>query len=113
MSISQQRADQIWSGVAGVVGALAFVGAHLLFVLSWRQPIATAFYLNEPDEPLKAALTGGLLLIVAALIGLLRPAQASALGSFVLVGFVFVAFLYRFFLLPLGSDNSVIVDALL
>lgn len=113
MSISKQRADQIWTGIAGVLGALAFVGAHLLFVLNWHQPVATAFYLNGPDEPLKATLTGGLLLIAAAIIGLVRPQQASTLGSAILVGFVFVAFLYRFFLLPLGPDNSVIVDALL
>jgi hypothetical protein len=113
MSQSSQRSDQIWIVVAGVAGTLSFVGIHLLFVLSWHQPIATAYYLTGADEPLKAALTGGVLLVLAAILGYVRGRQASVLGSALLVGFVFVAFLYRFFLLPVGSDNAVVVDALL
>lgn len=64
------------------------------------------------DLPLKAGLILGLLLVVALILGLARGQQASASGSAYLVGLVFVAFLYRFFLLSLGDDNAVIVDAL-
>jgi hypothetical protein len=95
-----------------VLGGLAFVGAHLLFVLAWQELITKAFYLSAPNEVLKVALTLGVLFVVAVFLGLLRGGQASVLGSALLVGFVFLTFLYRFFLLPLGPDNTIIVDAL-
>lgn len=113
MPPSSDRAGQMWNGIAGLLGALAFVGIHLLFVLGWHEPMQGAFYLAGSDAPLKMAFTLGLLLVLAAVVGVVRGRQASALGSAMLVGFVFLAFLYRFFLLPLGDDTAVIADALL